>query len=67
MPIKFDDKGNPYPYGVVKIKIEKFKSIFSTIPNEVRWKCLFRQLGKYIKDFFDSIIPNDWIQWFGGN
>ena len=67
MPIKFDEKGNPYPYDVVEINIQKFEQIFSNIPNIERRTLLFQKLGKYLHDFSTSIIPTNWIQWFGGS
>ena len=67
MPIKFDTKGNPYPYEVVRVDIEKFKEIFTEIPDKERRGLLYHQLFKYINDFLTTFFPINWIQWFGGS
>jgi hypothetical protein len=67
MPIQFDDKGNPYPYEIVRINLGKFEEIFTKIPNKDRRLLLFQQLNQYINDFLTTFLPTNWIQWVGGS
>ncbi len=67
MPIEFDSKGNPKPYGIVGINLERFEELFSKIPDTDRREHLFSNLRNYICDFYQTLFPNYWIQWFGGS
>jgi hypothetical protein len=67
MPIQFDEHGNPSPYELVNLTMDRFQQLFTSIPDLDRRLWLLTQLNKYIRDFNDDISPDNWVQLFGGS
>ena len=67
MSITFDKNGNPKPYKLVELTIERFEKIFTSIPDKKARADLISKYKKYILEFYQNIAPKEWQQWIGGS